>query len=101
MSLMHDADSVSSRSVGSLDIVDKIEDSHMADDSPRPRDVERSSDMSWRAPRQEEGHHRTKSQSEVPDSSKADQSHDQYHRHNMNCGHEDFGIGVTKRVQTC
>ncbi|KAJ6103397.1 C6 transcription factor [Penicillium sp. IBT 16267x] len=100
VSSMHDADSVSSRSVGSLEAVDKIEDCDMADESSPTGDV-KSSDMTWRQQRQEEADHRTKSQSGVPDSSKANQSHDQFDRHNMKCRREDFGIGVANRVQTC
>jgi hypothetical protein len=98
---MHNADSVSSRSAASLEAMDIIEDSNMADESPTTRDAERSSDIGWRKQRQEEADHHTKSQSELPNSSKTDQSHDQFDRHSMDCRHEDFGIGVAKRVQTC
>ena len=97
---MHDADSISSLSVGSLEAVDKIEDSNMTDESLPTRDVEKSSTMSWRNQKQEETDHDTKSQSEVLDSNKTDQSHGQFDRHNMNCHREDFGIGRAKRVQT-
>lgn len=93
---MHDADSISSLSVGSLEALDRIEDSHMADESLPTRDYEKSSDLSWRQQKQKEADHDTRSQSEVPDSSKTDQ----FDRHDMDRRREDSSHGVTKRVQT-
>ncbi|KAJ5802080.1 uncharacterized protein N7503_004530 [Penicillium pulvis] len=96
MSTIHDADSFSSLSVGSLEALDRIEDSHMADESLPTRDYEKSLDMGWRQQKQKEPDHDTKSQSEVPDSSKTDQ----FDRHDMNWRREDSSHGVTRRVQT-
>ncbi|KAJ5547194.1 hypothetical protein N7494_004779 [Penicillium frequentans] len=96
MSSMHDADSISSLSAGSLEALDRIEDSHMADESLPTRDYEKSSGMSWRQQKQKETNHDTRSQSEVLESSKTDQ----FDRHDMNRRREDSSHGVTKRVQT-
>ncbi|KAJ6006721.1 hypothetical protein N7451_004665 [Penicillium sp. IBT 35674x] len=68
-----------SLSAGSLEAVDRAEDSHMADESLPTRNFEKSSDMSWRQEKQKEADQNTKSQSEVPDLSKTDR----FDRHNM------------------
>ncbi|KAJ5887298.1 hypothetical protein N7504_011345 [Penicillium tannophilum] len=96
MSSMHDADSISSLSAGSLEALDRIEDSPMAVESLLTRDDEKSSGRSWRQQKQKEADYDTKSQSDVPDSSQTDQ----FDRHGMNWRREDSSHGVTKRVQT-